>query len=340
MDLITQNVSEIIGRTEIKQKLDNQTTISAYWGIEPTKPLTIDHLIPLIKIRDLTKANIYVKILIADVHAFLNKKNSEDRTYEKMTYYKFIITTILDQMNVDKNMYSFEIGSDVQLDKRYIIDLYKFMSMVKISQVKLAGNMIVKQNRDPILSDMVYPLMQILDETVLDADIQIGGIEQKKIFQMSRDYKKRLGYNNCSYLITPHIPSLYRSLSIDISSRKKIYPKENKVRINLTDDKNTIYAKIDKLYCLEKKTNLYKAPCLSICKYILYPLNHTISEYKTYDELKIAWSLNKISPYELKPIITTELNKIINPLRLAIENNIEIYNNAYEDGSKSNGNIQ
>lgn len=47
---------------------------------------------------------------------------------------------------------------------------------------KKAGAEVVKQVDSPLLSGLVYPLLQALDEEYLQVDAQFGGVDQRKIF--------------------------------------------------------------------------------------------------------------------------------------------------------------
>ena len=92
MDLITRGLAEVIGEDEIKSKLEEKRGLSAYWGTEPTGCPSLGYYVPMLKIRDLINAGVNVTILIADVHAFLNKGPSEyDRTHERSIFYMMYI---------------------------------------------------------------------------------------------------------------------------------------------------------------------------------------------------------------------------------------------------------
>jgi len=324
MDFITKNLAEVIGRDELKEKIDCKRTLTAYWGTEPTGDPSLGYLIPMLKIKDLIDANVYVSILIADVHAFLNKGPDEiDKTEFRSRYYKFLIKLILDQLGINEKRYEFVQGSDIQLDSRYVIDLYKFMSRITVNQAKKAGSEVVKQNKDPLVSSIVYPLMQVLDETVIDADIQLGGMDQRKIFALSRDFIEGLGYKKLSYLLNHLLPSLKKPGS-------KMSSSDSMSKICFTDTEEEIAEKIKKAFCKDKDINIDKSPCLALAKYICYPLGHKMHEYNTYNELQDAWKGGLFRAQHLKGYLSNAIEDIIAPIREQIEKNMDMYENAFE----------
>lgn len=72
-------------------------------------------------------------------------------------------------------------GSSYQLSKEYNLDNYKLCAIVSEHDAKKAGAEVVKQVDSPLLSGLLYPGLQALDEQYLDVDFQFGGIDQVNI---------------------------------------------------------------------------------------------------------------------------------------------------------------
>lgn len=317
--LITNNIVSIIGHEELTTR-DIKT---AYWGVEPTEEPSLEILIAMMKIKDLIDSNIYVMILLADVHSFLNKDPSEvDQTDEKIKYYRFTITTILSHLNVNPKMYEFIKGSDIQLDKRYIVDLFKFMSRITVSESINAGKDVLKQQKDPCVSKLVYPLMQVLDETVIDADLQLGSESQRQIMQLSRDYISGLGYKKCIYLLYGHVPLLQK-----ISSDNSVVVKDCKIYV--TDTRNDIARKINSSNYNLMAVCMKDNPCMSIVKYIVYPWGYTVGGHKLFDEVLCGFVSQLITEDELKQQIITVIDGILSPIRDVLNTKKELWNNAF-----------
>lgn len=66
------------------------------------------------------------------------------------------------------------------------MDNYRLCATVTEHDAKKAGAEVVKQVESPLLSGLLYPGLQALDEQYLDVDFQFGGIDQVcRIFKVS-----------------------------------------------------------------------------------------------------------------------------------------------------------
>lgn len=123
------NIEEIIGKELLDDKIKNKNIINAYWGTAPTGEPHIAYLLPLLKVRDMIREKWDVKILIADVHSYMDKGLDND-TEDKANYYEFLIREIMSYLGEDN--FTIVKGSEYQLDKKYCVDLYRFSSMVNV----------------------------------------------------------------------------------------------------------------------------------------------------------------------------------------------------------------
>ena len=67
---------------------------------------------------------------------------------------------------------------DVHKAKEYNLDNYRLCAIVTEHDAKKAGAEVVKQVESPLLSGLLYPGLQALDEQYLDCDFQFGGVDQ------------------------------------------------------------------------------------------------------------------------------------------------------------------
>ena len=214
LKLIKENLAEIIGEKELDEKIESGKPLKVYWGTSPTGKPHIGYFLPLIKIAQLVKAGCEVTILFADLHAYLDSMKTTWELLDLRTkYYELIIKSILEELGVNLSKIKFVKGSDYQLAKDYTIDVYKFMSKITIDSAQKGGAEVVKQSDNPLLSGLAYPLLQVLDEVYLEADVELGGQDQRKIFMLSKDHIHKLGYKSPVYLMNPMIPSITAKLS-------------------------------------------------------------------------------------------------------------------------------
>lgn len=57
-------------------------------------------------------------------------------------------------------------------------DLPRFHSLTTAKAAEHAGADVVKQSESPLMSSMLYPGLQALDEQYLDVHFQFGGVDQ------------------------------------------------------------------------------------------------------------------------------------------------------------------
>lgn len=313
LNTLVCNTQETIGLTELIPRLEQGKILNLYWGAAPTRMPSVAYLVPLIKLRDCIRSGqINVTIFLADLHSYMDKGfDNVLRVEERANFYEFILRKIMSTLGIEQDRYKIVRGSSVQLTPTYMTNLLKFTTLVNARDAKHAGKEVVKQNEQPLLSSLVYPLMQCLDEIALDADIELGGLDQRKIFMLGRDFMPKLGFRKCVYLMNPLIPSLLKG--------NKMSSSDPKGKLEFTDTYDDISEKIKKAYCADMDTNLATNPCLSILKYIIFPITNIVvtqmGEFKTYQEFEPHWNSGVIKAQQLKQIITENIDKIIEPIR-------------------------
>ena len=209
LDLIKENLTEIIGVKELEEKILEDKNLKVYWGTSPTGRPHIGYFIPLLKIAQLVKADCEVTILLADLHAYLDAMKTTWELLDLRThFYEELIKQMLLRLEVDLSKVKFIRGSDYQLNKEYTIDMYKFMSKITVDSAQKGGAEVVKQSDNPSLSGLAYPILQVLDEVYLNCDAELGGVDQRKIFMMSRDHIHKIGYKPVIHLMNPMIPNI------------------------------------------------------------------------------------------------------------------------------------
>jgi tyrosyl-tRNA synthetase len=120
-----------------------------------------------------------LKPLIADVHAFLDHLKAAFELVEHRTsYYRHTLLAVFTSLGIPVSKLRFVEGSSYQLTKEYNLDNYKLCATVTEHDAKKAGSEVVKQVESPLLSGLLYPGLQALDEQYLGVDFQFGGIDQ------------------------------------------------------------------------------------------------------------------------------------------------------------------
>ncbi len=114
-----------------------------------------------------------------DIHAFLdNMKAPLELVGHRTKYYKFVLLAVFESLGIPTSRLTFVEGSSYQLTKEYNLDNYRLCATVTEHDAKKAGAEVVKQVESPLLSGLLYPGLQALDEQYLDVDFQFGGVDQ------------------------------------------------------------------------------------------------------------------------------------------------------------------
>lgn len=317
LELIQRNTEEILGIEELRKILSDKKKPVAYIGTAITGMPHVGYFMWGLKVADLLKAGFQVKILLADLHGALDNTPWSLLEY-KYDYYKKIIPLMIQAMGVNTEELEFIKGSEFQLKPEYMFDVLQLSSYVSVHDAHKAASEVVKLGDNPRLSGLIYPLMQAMDEQYLEADIQFGGTDQRKIMVLARENLPKLGYKSRIELMFPLISGLIG---------KKMSSSNEKSKIDLLDDEKTIKDKLKSAECIEGDPN---NGVMAFLKYILMTLktdNHSKFlierdskfggnlEYKNYEQIEKDFIAKKLHPLDLKIAVAKEISKILEPLQ-------------------------
>ncbi|KAG0691943.1 tyrosyl-tRNA synthetase [Suillus ampliporus] len=162
-ELITRRLDEVLNGDSIKAILAEGRSPKAYWGTAPTGRPHIGYFVPLTKIAD------FLESWCSDVHAFLdNLKAPLELVAHRTKYYEFVLRTVFTSLGIPTSKLIFVQGSDYQLSREYNLDNYRLCATVTEHDAKKAGAEVVKQVESPLISGLLYPGLQALDEQYLD----------------------------------------------------------------------------------------------------------------------------------------------------------------------------
>ncbi|UXI16653.1 hypothetical protein NH340_JMT02596 [Sarcoptes scabiei] len=311
--LITRNVQEILGEDRLREIL-KERDLNIYWGTATTGKPHIAYFVPMCKISDFLKAGCHVTILFADLHAYLdNMKAPWELLKHRTDYYEILIKTVLESINIPIDKLKFVRGTEYQLTKEFTLDVYRLSSILTEHDAKKAGAEVVKQVQHPMISSLLYPGLQALDEEYLGVDAQFGGIDQRKIFTFAEKYLPMLGYTKRIHLMNPMVPGL---------SGGKMSSSEEDSKIDLLDSSEDVKRKIKRAFC--EPGNVDENGVLAFFKHVLFSLNEKIVvmkkfeesvTYSSYNEMEKDFQELRLHPGDLKQCMENYLNKLLDPIR-------------------------
>lgn len=327
--LIKNNLQEVLGEEQLKSILKERDP-KVYWGTATTGKPHIAYFVPMTKLADFLTAGCHVTILFADLHAYLdNMKAPWELLRLRAQYYEVVIKGILDSIGVPLEKLRFVKGTDFQLSREYVLEIFRMSSMVTEHDAKKAGAEVVKQVDNAALSGLIYPGMQALDEEFLDVDVQFGGVDQRKIFVFAEKYMPALGFKKRIHLMNPMVPGLTGS---------KMSSSEADSKIDLLDEPTAVQAKIRKAFCEEG--NIEQNGVLPFVKHVLFPVfklkgiaSFTIqrpekfggnASFDTFAELEAAFGAKKVFPLDLKNAVAVYINQLLEPIRQKFANSAEL----------------
>lgn len=116
----------------------------------------------------------------------------------------------------------------------------RFHALTTVNAAAHAGADVVKESDSPVMSSLLYPGLQALDEQYLDVHMQFGGVDQRKIFMYAAHYLPRLGYAKRAHLMNAMVPGL---------SGGKMSSSEPKSKIDFLDSAADIKSKLKAALC-------------------------------------------------------------------------------------------
>ncbi|KAF2880193.1 hypothetical protein ILUMI_25994 [Ignelater luminosus] len=341
---ISRNLQEVLGEDKIKSTL-KERDLRIYWGTATTGKPHVAYFVPMSKIADFLRAGAEVTILFADLHAYLDNMKAPWELLElRVQYYEHSIKNMLKSIGVPLDKLKFVKGTDYQLTKEYTLDVYKLSSVITEHDAKKAGAEVVKQVEHPLLSGLLYPGLQALDEEYLKVDAQFGGIDQRKIFTFAEKYLPQLGYQKRGHLMNPMVPGL---------TGGKMSSSEDESKIDLLDSPANVKKKLKKAFC--EPGNIENNGVLSFTKHVIFPLLNKSEKfviprsaenggdilYDNYEAVEEAFSKQELHPGDLKAGVEVYINKLLDPIRKAFEEPKlkQLANRAYPVPGKQKGGI-
>ncbi|KAF1848254.1 Nucleotidylyl transferase [Cucurbitaria berberidis CBS 394.84] len=326
--LIKVNLQEVLNPEIMEAALKKQGHLKVYWGTATTGRPHCGYFVPILKIAQFLAAGCHVKILLADIHGFLdNLKAPIELVKFRAEYYRFTITALLRAVNVPIDKLEFVLGSSYELNADYTMDLLRLASITSERDAKKAGAEVVKQTENAPLSGLLYPLMQALDEQYLDVDVQFGGVDQRKIFALAKEVLPKIGYKERAHLMNPMVPGLQGG---------KMSASDPDSKIDVLDDKDAVKRKLKKAFAPPKIVE--ENGVLSFVEYVLLPAGHLIYGeskfvvnrrdaeplvYTNIKQMQDDYVNDILIPQDLKPAVTEALNKLLEPVQAEFQASAE-----------------
>lgn len=303
---VTRNTVEVVTEDDLRTLLA-QPQKKVYAGYEPSGEIHLGHLVTINKLVDLQAAGFEVTILLADLHAFLNRKGTMEKVRELADYNR----RCFDGLGL-KNV-KYVLGSDLQLNRDYELLVLQLSQQITLNRATRSMDEVGRQMDHPTVSQMIYPIMQMADIAMLGVDAAVGGIDQRKIHMLAREHLINFGYKAPVCIHTPILNGL---------DGKKMSSSQGNY-ISIADTEEEILKKCQKAFC---PPEIPENPILQIFQFHIFSRLSEVTikrpekfggdrTFTRYPELESSYGKGEVHPLDLKKSCGKSLVEILEPVR-------------------------
>ena len=240
-EILPGGVLELAKKLEKAEK--NNKPLRVKLGLDPTRPdLHLGHSVVMRKLKQFQDAGHKVILIVGGATAMIGDPSGKSETRPSLSK---------EQVETNAKTYFEQMSKIVDIDKAEVHNNADWLHPMKLAELlKLASNVTVAQMmaRDdfakryaegkPIsVHEFFYPLLQAYDSVEIDADIELGGTDQRFNVLMGREIQLAYGKED---------PQLVMLLPLiegtdGLVKMSKTYPEHC---ISLTEDPNNMYGKL------------------------------------------------------------------------------------------------
>jgi len=275
-----------------------------YFGIEPKPFFSICNLLPCYELARRVKQGDSVKILIADIHSNLRDYYKKEKSSAELTTdCIFNVRRTMSMFECPENTYEIIMGKELQMNEVYFTRLLELMKHSTSHDAKKAA---CNTERHPKMNELMYPLMQIMDEIILDADVQVASEDHAATFELARRCKEKMNITKqCSAVMTPVIPSFKK----EISNMDRAVLAAN--RIDMDTDAAHIKWRLDRYMLQPGETDDKNNTVLSLIKNVVFGTAHRLTSYDKYEDFVADWLSNNITVQQVKDELMIAIDNLI-----------------------------
>ena len=197
--LLKRGTEEILLESELEEKLLLNKPLTVKAGFDPTaKDLHLGHTVLLNKLKQFQDLGHNVVFLIGDFTAMIGDPTGKNVTRQPLTK---------EQVIANAQTYAEQVFKCLDKDKTQIVFNSKWLNdlspqdMIKLAASTTVARMLERDDfskryssGQPIaIHEFLYPLLQGFDSVELEADIELGGTDQKFNLLMGRELQKQRG---------------------------------------------------------------------------------------------------------------------------------------------------
>ncbi|BAV91639.1 tyrosine--tRNA ligase [Candidatus Desulfovibrio trichonymphae] len=209
MALIKRGAAELIGEAELRKKLERGAPLRVKVGFDPTAPdLHLGHTVIMHKMRHFQEMGHTVIFLIGDFTGRIGDPSGRSETRPPLTVadvlanaatYKAQVFKILDSEKTLVEFNSRWLGAMDAEDFIRLASSYTVARMMERDDFEKR----FREQRPISIHEFLYPLCQAYDSVALEADMELGGTDQKFNLLMGRNLHAHYGRESQCVLTMP-----------------------------------------------------------------------------------------------------------------------------------------
>ncbi|MBI4992474.1 MAG: tyrosine--tRNA ligase [Candidatus Harrisonbacteria bacterium] len=208
-DLLTRGVVEVIEKDHLEKSLQSGKKLRVKFGIDPTAPdLHLGHTVPLRKLRQFQDAGHQAVLIIGDFTAGIGDPSGRDKARPPLSEkdIKNNLKTYLNQAKKVLDMKKVEVHYNSKwLRKMDFGELARLFTDFTVQQMIEREDFSARiKNQKPVwMHELTYPALQAYDSVMVNADLEIGGTDQKFNLLAGRNLMEKRGMKPQDVLTLP-----------------------------------------------------------------------------------------------------------------------------------------
>jgi tyrosyl-tRNA synthetase len=335
LELIQEVGEEILSVPELDKLLSEKRHPVAYDGIEPSGKMHIAQgTLRSININKILRAGCHFKMLLADWHSWANNKLGGD--LDKIQTAGRYLIELWRGAGMDVEGIKFVWVSDYVEDQDYWKRVMQVARHCTVKRILRCSQIMGRKEGESLnASQIFYPAMQCADIFHLEADIAQLGMDQRKVNVLARELAPKLGWRR-PVAVHHHMlmglskPPMKASTNDDRIIDLKMSKSNPNSAIFMLDSPEQVTSKIRKAYAPERQ--VAENPILEYCRYIIFQKYNEVTVerakkhggdilLRSYNELENLYRKGDLHPMDLKNMVASKLNEILEPVRKHILRN-------------------
>ena len=218
LEVLKQGVSDLISEEDLKEKLkeaaEENRPLRVKLGLDPTAPdIHLGHTVVLKKLKQFQDLGHEVYLIIGDFTGRIGDPSGKSKTRKQLTKeqieenartYEKQFSKILDE---DKTKLVFNSSWLAEMDFEDVIRLSSKYTVARMLEREDFHNRYV-ENKPISIHEFFYPLMQGYDSIAIEADVELGGTDQRFNLLVGRNLQKEYGQEPQVLIMMPILEGL------------------------------------------------------------------------------------------------------------------------------------